>query len=87
MIDKDLVKVEVENLFSKLGGVSDTDVAGKAISEAIQGMHRTHQQSMWRAIFAAAKDYGMYAEVDGRNQASREACNDVTEVVPALPYI
>ena len=53
----------------------------KGILSALNGSHRTLQQSFFRAMYSVIKQYGEDDWCDLRNQASKDFCREVTEKV------
>lgn len=79
----------LNEMMSALNVIGGEDELRKALSEALMDQHRTLQQNFWRCIFNVAKDYGENAQSDLRNEASVDACKEVTKALSdkGLPFI
>jgi len=78
----------MEEFFDKLGNLAiNEDAMGALISEKLQCQHKTKQQTFWRIMQATIGHYGRYSNIDLRNQASREWCNEISKIKTVIPYI
>jgi len=82
------VQEHIKAIISELNSMSlDDEAMAKAISNTIQGEHRTLQQSFFRVLKLSISDYGKHSFVDARNEKSREWCNEVAQVETYIPFI
>lgn len=69
-------------------GVASSDFDGKAFAKRIACEHRTHQQSVMRAVAYLLDEFAK-SEHDGRNQATVEFCKEINPTLNqyVFPYI
>ena len=79
----------LNEIISSLNMIGCEDDIKKALIDNLMNQHRTLQQSFWRCIFNVAKEYGETAVHDLRNEASVDACKEVTKSLlkKGLPFI
>ena len=82
------IKNHIQGIVSDLNCMSiDDKRLAQIISSTINGNHRTLQQTFFRVFKEAIAHYGKYSYTDQRNEASRDWCNEVSEVKSYIPFI
>lgn len=82
-------KRAIRNFAFSLNKMGLEDKATDAAFAQLINEHRSIQQNFWRCIFDMAEKYAEEAVTDLRNQASKDACQKVSEVLKGhyIPHI
>jgi hypothetical protein len=95
-MSKDLtsdIKQQADNglneIISSLNIMGCENEVNKVLVDNLINQHRTLQQNFWRCIFDVAKEYSERAGHDLRNEASVDACKEVTNALSdkGFPFI